>query len=172
MTATNYKPGGKSGFRTGSKNALWSVESHSAQVQLRKSPRTGGLMFRVATSRNGVSSVRTIHLENTDTSALVDLLNGIGHPGQDPSESEHLQACLNAVRKVAQDSGRDADACVARARAEWDGSAWKDKPCERAANGRHKKIFTVEGFLQCEVCGRGTVGAVRVRMDTYFTDKG
>lgn len=167
MTATRYKPGGKKGFRPGGKNVLWSVESHSSQVQLKEHPRTKRLMLRLATNRNGVTSVRSINIGNTDAAELLGVLNRLGRP----SESEHLQACLNAVRRVAQDSGRDPDVIEARARAEWDGSAWKDKPCERAANGRHKKIFTADGFLQCEECGRGTVEAVQGQMNTYFPDK-
>lgn len=77
MTATNYKPGGKRGFRPGGKNVLWSVESHSSQVQLKKHPRTGALMLRLATNRNGVTSVRSINIENADAEALADTMYGL-----------------------------------------------------------------------------------------------
>ena len=80
MAATNYRPGGKKGFRPGGKNVLWSVETPNVRVQLRKHPQTGRLMFSVATRRNDVISVRMIYLENADTAALVDTLYSIGHP--------------------------------------------------------------------------------------------
>ncbi len=82
-----------------------------------------------------------------------------------------LDDMIEGARIAAQAGGENPDNAEKIVRGEWSGLDWESRPCEYPGEDNHEIVMTEHVPKMCKHCGRGSLEAMRGRMERFLIPK-